>query len=374
MYIRVMYRTILAQIQQELQSKSPQIVLILGMRQTGKTTLVKTAVTGRDHVFFNFDLAGDRAEFLDQDRHRLNLFAKRNKDKIIVIDEVQKLPESTNVIKHLYDQYNLKFVLTGSSELKVQLGFGDSLAGRLRVFRLYPLSFEEISKQSSKKLDYDFGQELLFKTLIFGSLPQIMNLKPERYVSYLSDFTDQLLAKDVLEYSQIRKPTQIYSLAKLLAQQIGQLVNFNELSLMLEMSRASVYNYLDILEKLSIIVRANPISTNEREAISKKCKIYFTDLGIRNALLGNFDNFNLRTDRGHLLENAVFIGIKKRLDYGNKPYKIGFFRSPQGSEIDVVVKKAGKEQLYEVKANQKPSRQKGKVAFITLENAQEFLF
>lgn len=369
-----MYRIILPQILKELRLQKPQIILILGMRQTGKTTLAKTAVSDREYVFFNFDLAGDRAEFLDQNRHRLRLFAERNKDKIVVIDEVQKLPESTNVIKHLYDQYNLRFILTGSSELKLQQGFGDSLAGRLRVFRLYPLSFEEISKQGGKKLDYEFGQELLFKNLVFGSLPQIMNLKPERYASYLTDFTDQLLAKDVLEYSQIRKPTQIYSLAKLLAHQIGQLVNFNELSLMLEVSRASVYNYIDILEKLSVIVRASPISTNEREAIGKKCKVYFTDLGIRNALLGNFENFNLRTDRGNLLENAVFVGIKRQLDYASEPYKIGFFRSLQGFEIDIVVKKGGQENLYEVKTRQKALKPKKGVSYITLENAQEFLF
>lgn len=368
-----MHRTILPQILKGLSLEKPQIVLILGMRQTGKTTLAKTIVTDKDHVFFNFDLAGDKAEFLDQDRHRLRLFAKRNKEKIIVIDEVQKLPESTNVIKHLYDQYDLKFVLTGSSELKLQQGLGDSLAGRLRIFRLYPLSLEEISKQSDKKLDYELGQELLFKSLIFGSLPQIMNLKEERYSSYLEDFTDQLLAKDVLEYSQIRKPTQIYSLAKLLAHQIGQLVNFNELSSMLEISRASVYNYVDILAKLSIIVQANPISTNEREAIGKKCKIYFTDLGIRNALLGNFENFNLRTDRGNLLENAVFIGMKRHLDYSDRPYKIGFFRSPQGAEVDIVVKKEGQEKLYEVKAKQKLLKPKKAISYITLENAQEFL-
>ena len=368
-----MYRLILPQIQKELASKKPQIVLILGMRQTGKTTLAKTAVGGKDHLFFNFDLAGDRSEFLDQDRHRLKFFAERNKDKIIVIDEVQKLPESTNVIKHLYDQYHLKFILTGSSELKVQSGLGDSLAGRLRVFRLYPLSFQEISKQTGKKLDYEFGQELLFRTLVYGSLPPIMNLEPDRYASYLLDFTDQLLAKDVLEYSQIRKPTQIYSLTKLLAQQIGQLVNFNELASMLEMSRASVYNYLDILEKLSLVVRASPISTNEREAIGKKGKIYFTDLGIRNALLGNFDNFNLRVDRGHLLENAVFIGLKRQLDYGGELSQIGFFRSLQGREIDIVVKKADKEYLYEVKASQKPLRAKRGIKFITMGNAWEFL-
>lgn len=369
-----MHRTILPQILKELSSEKPQIILILGMRQTGKTTLAKTIVTNKDHVFFNFDLAGDKAEFLDQNHHRLRLFAERNKDKIVVIDEVQKLPESTNVIKHLYDQHNLKFVLTGSSELKLQQGLGDSLAGRLRIFRLYPLSFEEISEQSGKKFDFDFGQELLFKTLTFGSLPQIMNLKPERYTSYLLDFTDQLLAKDVLEYAQIRKPTQIYSLAKLLAQQTGQLANFNELSSMLEVSRASIYNYVDILEKLSVIVRAGPISTNEREAISKKCKIYFTDLGVRNALLRNFENFNLRTDRGNLLENAVFVGIKKQLDYAGEPYKIGFFRSVQGTEIDIVVKKGGQENLYEVKARQKPLKSKKEVSYITLENAQEFLF
>ena len=367
-----MYRELLPKIQSLLSGKTTPILLILGLRQTGKTTLVKNAVKDFKHQLFNFDLPSDQAEFVNQNRHSLETFAQRYRGQIILIDEVQKQPEAIPVIKHLYDQYQLKFVLTGSSELKIKKGVSDTLAGRLKIFRLYPLSLEEMFIQqkqglAAEPLPYDSAQTLLQKVLVYGSLPAVSNLPPQEWAGYLKDFTETLLSKDILEISAIRNPTKVMHTAKLLAMQVGQLVNVNELAVLTELSRSTIYDYLDILEQLSIIKRAYPLSTNERRAISSKCKVYFTDLGMRNYLIGNFSPLNSRLDGGSLLENLAYLSLARTLDYSEQSYSLGFFRDEGGSELDMVLRRGNREQLLEVKKTGRPKRI-GNVTYLSMEN------
>ena len=358
--------------------KSP-IILILGMRQVGKSTLARSLVKDGEYFELNFDLVSDRTLFEDQNRHSLRLFAEQYKNKIIIIDEIQKSTLATSLVKHLYDNYNMKFIMTGSSEIKIRKNLGDSLAGRVHEVKLYPLSLKEINIQNGLKWDetetfsnYDENQYLLLRSLVFGSLPNLLNIPANNYVDYLNDYTNTIFSKDVLEISGNRKNTQVYLLAKLIAQQIGQLVNINELSINTELSRDSVYKYLDIFEQMGIILKAKPISTNDREAISKATKIYFTDLGLRNSLINNFEDFDHRTDKGQLLENSVFVGIKRQDDYEGVRSTLGFFRSAFGSEIDIVRKLGSNEYLYEVKVSDKSNKKN--IEMVTLKNAQKFLY
>lgn len=374
-----MFRQLLEPLQKLFTQKKSPIILIIGMRQVGKSTLALNLVKNYKYVYFNFDLIADRLEFVNQNRHDLALFAEKYKDNIIVIDEVQKSPESTSIIKYLYDNFSIKFVLTGSSEIKLRKGLGDSLVGRIHEVRLYPLSLKEINIQQqsiwdseNEYINYDSNQLNLLKALSFGTLPNLLNIQIDEYETYLNDYTNTILSKDVLEIAGTRKSIQVFTLAKLLALQIGQLVNFNELALNTELSRESIYRYIDIFEQMGIIVRAKPISTNEREAISKANKIYFTDLGIRNSLVGNFNAFNQRLDKGQLLENAVFVGMKRNDDYNNIKSSLGFFRSINGSEIDIVRKVGDSEDLYEVKVRNKNKMKK--VKLITLDTAQKYLY
>lgn len=379
MYNHSMYRELSHQISLMLSQPHPPIILILGLRQTGKSTLVDALIKQLPHQRFSFDLVSDRKEFLNQNRHALADFATRYQNTIVFIDEVQKCPEATNIIKHLYDVYKLKFIMTGSSELLIKKHMGDSLAGRLRQFRLYPLSLHEIAVQRNLtapngNLLHDRAQQLLQTYLIYGSLPNLENISIVEHSRYLSDFIESLLAKDILEIAHITKSTHIFALAKLLALQIGQLVNVNELATLTELSRNSIYHYLDIFEQLNLIFRVYPLSTNNRRAISAKFKVYFTDIGLRNALIGNFSPLHTRLDGGNLLENAVFMGMKRHLDYTlSHRYELGFFRSINGSELDMVVKTDGKEQLYEIKSSPKYMNKKGIVTYITMQNAWEYL-
>lgn len=131
--------------------------------------------------------------------------------------------------------------------------------------------------------------------------------------------------------------------------------------------------FVDIFEQLSLIHRAAPMSTNERESITKATKIYFTDLGVRNTLVNNFDDYNLRSDRGQILENAVFMGIKRQLDYRRDTYQLGFFRSRSQSEIDIVKKVNNVQELYEIKSSAGKDKRRGNIIYITIDTAHEYL-
>ncbi|MDO8592506.1 MAG: ATP-binding protein [bacterium] len=351
--------------------------MIIGLRQTGKTTLAKEICSRFSYQQFNFDLASDRAEFFEQTRHSLSAFAERYRGQLLFIDEVQKLPESTSIIKHLHDQYGFRFLLTGSSALKLRRAAGDTLAGRVRIWHLYPLSFTELLIQRDElamgaPVPPERGRALLEQALVYGALPRLINLPPAEQAPYLRDFMDTILVQDALEISALRKSTKLVALARYLALQIGQLVNVNELAQLTELSRASVYHYMEVLEQLSLIVRLRPISVSGRTAISVKEKVYFTDLGLRNALVNNFEPLNVRLDRGQLLENAACLGLKRQLDYNRATYELGFFRSPAGSEIDLVLKQGKREELFEVKTRRTWRPPVG-VTAITPDNAWEYL-
>lgn len=368
-----MYRKLQESLQSLLYQKKAPILLIMGMRQVGKSTLaINLAKKKGSYVRFNFDLLSDISEFNNQDRHSLALFAEKYKNNLIIVDEVQKAPQATSIIKHLYDNFQMSFILTGSSEIKLRKGIGDSLVGRIHEIKLYPLTLQEIRVQKQEPDNYDTNQKNMLNYLIYGSLPNLLNIAPSEYESYLKDYANTIISKDVLEIAGTRKSTQVFLLAKLLALQIGQLINFNELAINTEFSRETVYRYIDIFEQMGLIIKAKPISTNEREAISKATKIYFTDLGIRNAFIENFQSYNQRIDKGQLLENAVFIGIKKRLDYDKNNSSLGFFRSYTGKEIDIVEKNEQNEKLYEIKTTHKENNN-GNVKIITLVTAQKYL-
>lgn len=371
-----MFRQVQEDIKKVINSSWGPIILILGARQTGKTTLAKSLANPQETIHFDFDLLDDIHRFSNMDRESLHLFAQTNQNKYVLIDEIQKYPPATATIKYLYDNFkseNLKFVLTGSSEIKIRLGLGDTLTGRVYEVRLYPLSLTEIKIQSGNISNSQENQLQLRKYLVYGSLPASQNLPLADYPGFLREYVNNLLSKDVLEFGNIRKSAQIFLLAKLLAGQIGQLVNFNELAINTQLNRETVMRFIDIFEQLGLVFRASPISTNERESITKATKIYFTDLGLRNALLNNFDDFNIRLDRGQILENAVFMGIKRQLDYHRDTYQLGFFRSASGSEIDIVKKTNDIQELFEIKFSSKKTKKTNNVTYVTVENAVNYL-
>lgn len=351
--------------------KKPEIIIINGPRRVGKTFLIKTIknkVTNKNTAYFDFTDPTSSNIWADYSVARIESVLKElnmEKGGILFFDEIQYFDNIGLLFKLFYDHFpKVKIIATGSSSFLFMQNIGDSLAGRKKLFSLYPLSLEELSginvknywKFEERITEKDKLVEQVKKTLLFGSYPEINLLKiPADKKEKLRELIDSYLFNDLFKIESIKSPKIVVELTKLLAFQIGSLVNANEIASSLGISRKTVLHYIDLLEKFFIIFRLYPYEKNKRDIIKKKFKVYFYDLGIRNALIGNFSSLDIREDKGFLLENAVVLGLKRRIDYDRKFYELYFWRDYDGREIDIVLKNS-KEWAIEVKWDKKNYR------------------
>lgn len=331
---------------------SGKIILVLGARQVGKTTLIqkmgkKLEEEGKRVMYLNCDLAEDIAAINTNSRVVLERLLA-NID-VILIDEAQRLDNPGLTLKIIYDNFSsVRVLATGSSSFDLKNKLSDPLTGRYLDFTLYPFSFTEVLQMNAKT------NEVLLKGEADALLPQIITygLYPEAYLTnapsqkqaLLARIVESYLFKDILAFQKIQNSQAIKDLTKALAYQIGSEVNENELSNRLKIDRKTVVSYLDILEKTYVIVSSHPYSKNPRREIGSRYKIYFVDLGIRNALIGDFNPIDLRADAGFLWENFLFIERKKKFANEGQLIESNFWRSYSGAEVDYI-EKAPSEQL-----------------------------
>lgn len=336
-----------------------KIILIMGPRQVGKTTLLQTLINklAKDkknscHLYLNCDL--------EEDKDLINTFSltrlKKLTEKLsyLFIDEAQRLTDPGLTLKIIHDQLpSVKIIATGSSSFQLRNKITETLTGRYLLFYLYPFSLEEVTKKSS--FFY-----LLTDSLLYGLYPEVyLKKKPEEKINLLTNIVESYLFKDIFSFQKIRYPQIIQDLTKSLAYQIGSEINENELASRLKIDRKTVVSYLDILEQGFIIKKIYPYSRNPRREIGRKYKIYFFDLGIRNALIGDFNPPKLRKDLGGLWENFLVI---ERLKYCANHQRLAnhyFWRRYGGAEIDYLEQSRidGKIIAYEIKwQNNKISR------------------
>ena len=333
---------------------TPEIIIINGPRRVGKTTLlriIKEKIFDRKTAYFDFT---DPAivqlwQHFSQERIKaiLNDLGMQDQNGLICFDEIQYLNNIGLLLKLFYDHFSgIKIIATGSSSFLFLHTIGDSLAGRKKVFVLYPLSLEEITDFPQD----DFWQfnnhpvfaerlaEILKGILLTGSYPEMYLLPSlQERTDKLKEIVDSYLFKDLLMIEGMKKPRTIVELTKLLAFQVGNLVNPNEIATQLGISRITVLNYIDLLERFYIVFKVYPYEKNLRNVMKKKFKVYFFDLGVRNAIIGNFSPLEQRGDNGALLENAVALGLKRRIDYEKKPYELFYWRNYEGKEVDLVL-------------------------------------
>jgi uncharacterized protein len=334
-------------------------ILILGARQVGKTTLLKSLQEriedqGESVRYLNCDLAEEREAVDTTSRLLLDrLTAGKN---AILIDEIQRLENPGLTLKILVDLYpQLKVLVTGSSGFEMRNRLSDALTGRYLDFLLYPLSLLEVLTHAGMGDD-----QALQKPAADGLLPDILRygLYPEVYLepnpvlkqTLLSRLVESYLFKDILAFQKVRYSQRIVDLARALAYQIGNEVSENELANRLKLDRKTIVNYIDILEQAFVITRLSPFSRNPRREIGKQKKIYFLDLGIRNALIGDFNDLSLRPNRGAVWEN--FLIIERYKYYLNKGQRIHgrFWRTYGGAEVDFIEEGiAGQIQAFEFK-------------------------
>lgn len=343
-------RIITHKIKKYLDEGGEDVILLYGPRQAGKTTIIKEILKqtdGRGKYFSGDDLAAQEI-FSRNELEHLKRYAE--KGEIIVIDEAQRIENIGLSLKLMHDDIGARVIASGSASFDLADKISEPLTGRTRTFMLYPLAYEEIESKYAGALPDTMLNELLR----FGMLPRVHTTDSnEEKENYLYEYVNNYLYKDILSFSGVRKPKKAVDLLSLLALQIGSEVRISELAQNLAISQQSVSNYLEIFEKMFVLVNLRGFSRNLRKEISKTSKYFFLDLGLRNALIRNFNPLNLRSDAGALFENFFIVEKIKKSANQEHPANFYFWRTYDQKEIDLIEERGGKLIGYECKFSTK---------------------
>jgi predicted AAA+ superfamily ATPase len=324
-------------------------IVLLGPRQVGKTTLIRACLTNKAYLFLN----GDDPEIRDllENAGVSKLKAIIGENKLVFIDEAQRIKDVGLIAKMITDQLTkVQLILSGSSALEISDSTQEPLTGRKYEYNLFPISWEEFEDH----VGYVEATAQLEERLVYGMYPDVLNHRSEAR-DVLKQLTSSYLYKDVLSLTGIKKPELLDKLLKALALQLGSEVSYNELSNLLQIDKATVSKYIDLLEKSFIVFRLTSFSRNHRNEIKNNRKIYFYDNGIRNMIINNLNPLDLRTDKGALWENFL-IAERIKLQQYNQIYSNNYFwRTVQRQEIDFVEESNGQITAYEFKWKAKPS-------------------
>ena len=355
-------------------------VTLMGARQVGKSTLTEALFAGEDNtLFLNGDEADVRAILKDVTSTRLRSILGRA--TTVIIDEAQKIENIGNVLKLVTDQMkDIRLVATGSSAFELTEEVNESLSGRKREFKLFPLSFGELVHETNLLTE----TRLLNQRLLFGSYPEVIT-SPGEEKEVLKELKDSYLYKDILNIRGIAKQDKLEALLRALAFQIGSQVSYNEIANLICLDSKTVEKYIDILEKCYVIFRLPSFARNLRNELKFDKKIYFWDLGIRNAIIGNFAPVEMRDHRevGHMWENYLMSERMKKLEYERSFASKYFWRTTAKKEIDLIEDLDGAITAYEFKwdPNEAPACPKAfaeaypdaSFTVINPDNYQEFL-
>ncbi|MBI4650758.1 ATP-binding protein [Candidatus Desantisbacteria bacterium] len=327
---------------------TPQKAIILyGPRRCGKTTLLKEVIKQfkDESLFVNGEDIVIQDFLSSQSIEKLKNFL--GKSKILIIDEAQKIKNIGLNIKLILDNIEgVKLIASGSSSFDLAKNIGEPLTGRKFTLKLYPLAQLELKETETHAQTI----ALLENRLIYGSYPEVViNNDNNKNILYLKEIVNSYLYKDILELDGIRHSDKISRLLQCLAFQIGKEVSYTKLGTQLSMSKNTVDRYLDLLEKSFVIFKLSGFSRNLRKEITKNPRYYFYDLGIRNALINNFNPVFLRDDIGMLWENYIIVEMLKKQEYYQFFSNNFFWRTYDKKEIDLIEEKNGKLYGYEIK-------------------------
>lgn len=334
-------------IYQELQKhlKNKQITVITGMRQTGKTTVVKQLLD---------DIPSDNKLYIDLERlDQRELFYEKNYDNIlytlqqrglnieqpmiVALDEIQYVKNLPSVLKYLYDHYPIKFIVTGSSSYYIKNLFTESLAGRKKIFEMHQLDFGEFLtfkqlpyqatthfwKTKFHPAEYERLKNYYAEYLTYGGFPAVVLEKTaQNKQDLLADILTSYVTIDIKSLADFRDDHTVYTVIKLLAARVGTRLDYAKLARLVDLSQVTVQNYVDFFEKTYLISRVPVFTRNTDKAIVKAQKLYFCDNGLLNNLA--------EVSSGAKFENAVFNQLKH---FG----KLSYYALKSGKEIDFVL-------------------------------------
>lgn len=350
--------------------KTDEILLFVGSRQAGKTTILRQLREELDNKKKNtFFLNLEELEYLDLlNKSPRNLFKIFTLDldqkNYVFIDEIQYLKNPSNFLKFIFDEYRgkIKLIVSGSSAFYIDKKFKDSLAGRKKIFHVATLSFREFLrfKQEEKLTQLNFSKLSLTdkekisvyfgEYIIFGGYPKVVLSALSEKKEILQEIAFSYVKKDVYE-ANIKQEETFYKLFKILASQAGNLLNASELAKTLGVSKTSIDNFLYIMQKSFHIVLIKPFYKNIRKELTRMPKAYFADLGLRNFFMNDFSAFEQRQDKGILLENIVFRQLSEKFEED----EIKFWRTIGKHEIDFIV---NEKFALEVKVNPEKLKEK----------------
>lgn len=326
--------------------KKEKIIIVYGARQVGKTTLAKQILEkfGKKAKYYDCDFGAIREKLNKSEKLLIESFLKDY--DLIIFDEAQRVKNIGLNLKIMHDNFpDKKIIATGSSSFDLANKISEPLTGRSIEFFLAPLSINEIL-QKQDRFEIEGGIEDIIR---FGLYPGIYNRGEETKKELLFNIVNNYLYKDILEFENIKKSDQLFSLLQLLALQIGNEVSITELGRQLNMDKLTTQKYINLLEKAFVIFSLRSFSRNLRKEIAKSRKIYFWDLGVRNALVNNFNGLNIRNDTGALWENfCIAERIKSNLN-SRKFINTYFWRTYDQKEIDFIEERDGKLFGYEIK-------------------------
>ncbi len=338
-------RTLQAQIEAKIGLQ--KVIMLYGTRRTGKTTIIEKIAKKFGNKVLMLQGEDMQVAALLQRRTVANFKKITAGKKIIIIDEAQAVPSIGKILKLLIDSIKgITVIATGSSSFDLVNKTGEPLVGRNLIYNLYPIAQSELSSNES----YLTTVNNLDERLIYGSYPELWNLNnlQEKEV-YLKQLVNSYLLKDLLIVENVKGADVLFKLLQLLAWQVGSQVSTVELANTLQINKATVDRYLDLLSKVFIIFPLNGYSNNLRKEVSKSKKWYFFDNGIRNALINNFSALQQRNDIGQLWEQYILSERIKYNSYRMYQPQYFFWRTYDGQEIDLLELNNGEIQALESK-------------------------
>lgn len=347
MYKRILENTI----KENLFKK--KVIILYGGRQVGKTTLVKKIYEeySDTKVYLQADITSVRENISIPEPTLLKAYF--GNAKLIIIDEAQLIENIGVILKVYIDTYpDTQIIATGSSSFDLANKIREPLTGRAIELMLYPMSAREIIDTEGMPA-YKSKEDLYFK---YGMYPGIMTLGEFDKKNALDTLQHNTLYKDILSLENIRYPKVLQDTLKFLAYNIGSVVTSNNISREVGSTIKTIDRYIDLLQKMFVIVKIYGYSNNKSNEIKKGYKIYFTDIGMRNSIINYFNNIDNRQDNGALFENFFVMEMIKKAEYTRQIVNTYFWQGERGLEVDFIEEKENILSAYECKYKERSSK------------------
>ncbi len=336
-------RVIFKELKQHL--LKPQITVITGLRRVGKSTALKFLLSEVNHqnkTYIDLEKIENRILFSEKSYASIesglrSLGLDLTKECVIAVDEIQLVPTSVSVVKYFYDTYGVKFLLTGSSSYYLKNHFSESLAGRKRIFEMFPLTFQEfLTFKGQPNLEILALNQILYNEFIyarykplyeeyiqFGGFPEVvLATTNEDKIAYLKDVINAYIELDIKLLSDFKMSNELYKLIQLLASRVGSKLDISKLSSISGINRNKISDYLELLEYTYFIHRVPPFTKNKDKEISGQAKLYFADTGVLQILA--------QVSSGQVFENIIALQLKAK---GN----VAYYQRKTGQEIDFIL-------------------------------------